>query len=221
MRRAQFGFYEATHADPSRRAGRGPSRADAGVLGAMTAAPLWICVHEAGHAAVYATLTAALPSERDARVLRLAVSEEWGKVTHVSRVGPAHLDAMRAVGGFAAFVLHEHGMEVDTDLQAGFAADIMAGAPGLAQDWADARKSIERLHATDPVAELLHAWRAAVAIVRENWTAVETIAEILQASGTLTGDEFAALWRELAAPPSRDTVAMLRGLAARSMVSTP
>ena len=127
------------------------------------------CYHEAGHAVAYLAA-----GRRWAQVLELTVDGEIGHC----RVRRRRPDPIAALCGYAS------------EYRARFGPGWHPTKPALRlhMHLADFRAAADAL-GTDDVAALLAAWNAAATLVDLKWSLVALLAETLQRTGRLTGED--------------------------------
>jgi hypothetical protein len=154
--------------------------------------PLWLAIHETGHAVAHAVLNAKLV-EPETVIASVSIDTDTGICRYRYR---GDLDprrhAVRCLSGYVAEMIHLHGpawCPVDGQL---------TDVPAIVPDVQMAQDAVAAL--LWPEMEVLKAWAAAHDLVMEHWPALVRVAGVLQSRLSMTGAEFAAAWHGRLSP---------------------
>jgi len=184
-------------------------------------APLWLAVHEVGHAVARLALDETLPYPgpmvkevtvvRDGDHLGFARMDSRAPLDlrgHLDHMAPEHLSRnirlqlVDALAGYVAELRQRQGV-----FGPGFVKDRVVAACLSAvevENDFDAASGLAMWEAPGSEQALLgEAYRVACALVEREWLGIVDVARCLQNAGTLPGDEFENLWRAKRRPLSR------------------
>lgn len=162
--------------------------------------PLWLCLHEAGHAVAYFALGDAVEAPEEGPIVSLAIhSDSSGLVRTRATVRDPRSAALCHLAGYVSELRHEHGpgwFPTAEELEANAALT----------DIGCAFAAVEAMGAPEPAETLLSIWCETHDLVEREWPGIVAVAKELQARGTLSGVEARAIWRFSRAAPARAAI---------------
>ncbi len=161
----------------------------------MAEPPLWLCIHEMGHAIAHLVINER-SSKPETILVEVCIGKEGNSGFVRKKTRPTahpHNSAIRCLAGYAAELRHSPGVDW---LRAERPAIVVAMARGGYDHLTDIRMAREAL-GTDASSEveLGRAWDAAHKIIASQWGGLVHIARLLQRRLTMTGAEVEAEWR--------------------------
>lgn len=179
---------------------------------ARRAAPLWLAVHEAGHAVARLVLDETLPQPgpmvkevtvvRDEDRLGLARMDARaplylrGHANHIPRAvldQNIKFDIIEKLAGPIAEVRHRYG-SIGPMFDKRPQMDFCLSRSEHVCDHSAARAQAEWLSPSDERALLEQAYDVACALVEREWIGIKAVARVVQAAGSLDGTQFEEAW---------------------------
>jgi hypothetical protein len=158
------------------------------------APPLWLCVHETGHAVAHFVLNEPL-AEPETIVVGVSVDRaNCGGVLGLVKIK----QRARIPAGCNVVIRHLAGYVAENYLSDGPAWQPTVAAFGENLHLTDIRcasDAVAALCVADPAAELHRLWCVTHGIIDAEWPGILAAARVLQARRTMTGAEIEAAWR--------------------------
>ena len=204
----------------------------------MSAPPLWLAVHEAGHAVAHQVLDE-LPPYPGPHIISVSVKPDaadgsLGRVSgrrrtstlrtppHTKPVPAAHPEVLADMRRQARYDIVEllAGRMAESYQRGGpycplrwtdeIVSKTINGDPDAGGDMSFVRKTLDWLELPDPAAELKRLWRITYGLIASEWPGIVRIARILRERRFMGGEDFEAEWRA-----GRSTPAMRQRLEKR------
>lgn len=174
-------------------------------------APLWLAVHEAGHAVARLVLDELyFPGPYLSSVTIIAEGTTLGHVRMQERmhtflpvqprfvaeqIRDAKLEVVEAMAGQIAEMRQRMGTYGPYFTRQEIVDLVMASDPDETHDFGKSRRFLNWLSPDDPRATMEGLYREALKLVEAEWTGIVAVARMLRQAGTMEGDEFEQVWR--------------------------
>jgi len=200
-----------------------------------TTPPLWLCIHEAGHAVAHLVLDE-LPPYPGPSITSVSVipdgdfrgrvrgqrrvwTKQFSRDETEARLSPAlqqaqHqmalYDVIEALAGYVAEMYQRQSPFGPLMIKPEMFEKILVGDLDSIGDMAGVRNTIDWLGLVDPAAELKRLFRTTYGLIASEWPGIVRVARVLRTRPFMEGEEFEAEWQAV-----RSTAAIRQRLEAR------